>query len=67
MAEPKPWAQATQYLMRPPNPDMVDLDAQQAETQATAQFLLTRGPFAWIGFFDWQVRSSRQTPTSPGP
>jgi hypothetical protein len=25
-----------------------------AGTQATAEFLLTRGPYAWIGFFDWQ-------------
>jgi hypothetical protein len=37
-------------LMRPPKSEMMP----ETGTQATAQFLLTRGPFAWIGFFDWQ-------------
>ena len=46
--EPTPWKSATQYLMRPTGA------TKESETQATAQFLLTRGPFAWIGFFDWQ-------------
>jgi hypothetical protein len=50
VAEPEPWKQAISYLMRPPGPEI----AQEAGPQATAQFLLTRGPFSWIGFFDWQ-------------
>ena len=45
-ADPAPWRLPGSYLMRPP--------AAERGTQATAQFLLTRGPFAWIGFFDWQ-------------
>eukprot|EP01045_Picozoa_sp_COSAG04_P024850 COSAG04_NODE_3167_length_3098_cov_1.404468_3_plen_336_part_00 len=49
--EPAPWRSALQYLMRPPTAEA----AKEAGTQATAQFLLTRGPFAWIGFFDWQT------------
>ena len=50
VAEPAPWARPTSYLMRPPEAAV----AGDRATQATAQFLLTRGPFAWIGFFDWQ-------------
>jgi hypothetical protein len=50
VAEPEPWGRATSYLMRPPHPD----DVQEAGTQATAQFLLTRGNYSWIGYFDWQ-------------
>lgn len=46
-ADPAPWRLPGSYLMRPPA-------AAERGTQATAQFLLTRGPFAWIGFFDWQ-------------
>ena len=50
VAESEPWKQAISYLMRPPTDDV----AKEQGTQATAQFLLTRGPFSWIGFFDWQ-------------
>ena len=46
-----PWRSALQYLMRPPTAEA----AKEAGTQATAQFPLTRGPFSWIGFFDWQT------------
>jgi hypothetical protein len=50
--EPEPWKSATQYFMRPTSA------TKESETQATAQFLLTRGPFAWIGFFNWQFDDS---------
>ena len=50
VADPVPWKSPTSYLMRPPSADV----AKELGTQATAQFLMTRGPFAWIGFFDWQ-------------
>ena len=53
--EPEPWKRPTSYLMRPPEVAKVGpAVARERETQATAQFLLTRGHFAWIGFFDWQ-------------
>lgn len=51
--DPAEWKRPMSYLMRPPSERNTRV-AHLKETQATAQFLLTRGPFAWIGFFDWQ-------------
>lgn len=50
VTDPAPWQLPGSYLMRPPAAAV----AKEKGTQATAQFLLTRGPYAWIGFFDWQ-------------
>ena len=47
--DPPSWNKVHEYLIRP-----VPANATAA-VQATAQFLLTRGPFAWTGFFDWQA------------
>jgi hypothetical protein len=58
VAEPVPWKSPTSYLMRPPSADVANVSG----TQATAQFLLTRGAFAWIGFFDWQTLANWPRP-----
>ena len=42
---PLPWQHVHAYLVRPDGMD----DPVVAE-QATAEFLLTRGPYAWIGY-----------------
>lgn len=69
VAEPPAWKNAATYLMRPvqssTNTNMTHGDEDGSgsirvnpvsATQAAAQFLLTRGPYAWIGYFDWQTQ-----------
>eukprot|EP00041_Stephanoeca_diplocostata_P019815 m.431388 g.431388 ORF g.431388 m.431388 type:complete len:178 (-) comp21403_c1_seq4:107-640(-) len=57
VSEPEPWKYAALYSVRPE-------DAAQDGENYTAEFLLTRGPYAWLGY-SWVGCTSDVRPRPP--